>query len=211
MRGENRWPLRPRVKCLGSSPHARGKHWRKLTLEAYSRLIPACAGKTMPTSVISPTMTAHPRMRGETPAAHGNYAGARAHPRMRGENIGASSPWRRIHGSSPHARGKLNHEVGRFFYIRLIPACAGKTTRPPPTRLPPTAHPRMRGENITLPRRITAPGGSSPHARGKQRLIFAFRSGRRLIPACAGKTRIPRGNRFHRRAHPRMRGENWPG
>ena len=148
-------------------------------------------------------------MRGETPAAHGNYAGARAHPRMRGENIGASSPWRRIHGSSPHARGKLNHEVGRFFYIRLIPACAGKTTRPPPTRLPPTAHPRMRGENITLPRRITAPGGSSPHARGKLGFLVGIVFIVGLIPACAGKTGLADCVWTDPPAHPRMRGENY--
>ena len=65
MRGENgRWSDAA-IGALGSSPHARGKlswiAWRPHRIG----LIPACAGKTRPTPTESPSVTAHPRMRGE--------------------------------------------------------------------------------------------------------------------------------------------------
>ena len=70
------------------------------------------------------------------------------------------------------------------------------------------AHPRMRGENQTVSLHTATVPGSSPHARGKpeQPQIFGGLDG--LIPACAGKTGLPRGGHSNGRAHPRMRGEN---
>ena len=50
--------------------------------------------------------------------------------------------------------------------------------------------------------------GSSPHARGKRRRYSGYRSNRRLIPACAGKTDFFLGHGAVIGAHPRMRGEN---
>ena len=66
----------------------------------------------------------------------------------------------------------------------------------------------MRGENIRASGKAALAVGSSPHARGKPRLLLAVQRQRGLIPACAGKT--PRGVlcRLGARAHPRMRGEN---
>ena len=72
-------------------------------------LIPACAGKTIST---------------------GSQAHARsAHPRVCGENALDWLAHAETAGSSPRVRGKqLTPEEGRAM-ARLIPACAGKTTR----------------------------------------------------------------------------------
>ena len=70
------------------------------------------------------------------------------------------------------------------------------------------AHPRSRGENIDawqLPERHV---GSSPLTRGKRCLPKTTSRRRRLIPAHAGKTRIPVMVRRLPWAHPRSRGEN---
>ena len=70
------------------------------------------------------------------------------------------------------------------------------------------AHPRSRGENVTLTFRWYPAGGSSPLTRGKpcRRCVTPLVPG--LIPAHTGKTGL--GNRFHHdcEAHPRSHGEN---
>ena len=113
---------------------------------------------------------------------------ARAHPRSRGENYryalnpGSSS------GSSPLTRGKLiTHEVN-IANLGLIPAHAGKTSKPSCRRAWLKAHPRSRGENFPGARSPLHGAGSSPLTRGK--LFICSVSMRRtgLIPAHAGKT-----------------------
>ena len=70
------------------------------------------------------------------------------------------------------------------------------------------AHPRSRGENkegtVIKNREL----GSSPLTRGKQTSLRGDKTGLRLIPAHAGKTRRPRSSRAGGPAHPRSRGEN---
>ena len=66
---------------------------------------------------------------------------------MRGENEELAAKIDRIHGSSPHARGKLHVENNASTREGLIPACAGKTVAPAPATVASKAHPRMRGEN----------------------------------------------------------------
>ena len=66
----------------------------------------------------------------------------------------------------------------------------------------------MRGENKIQAASSTRQGGSSPHARGKLPFTCSHVNGRRLIPACAGKTRVIFAPSIARAAHPRMRGEN---
>ena len=107
---------------------------------------------------------------------------------MRGENESDEVRLMNKHGSSPHARGK--HPVAQALKIRfgLIPACAGKTTRPRIYGSGAWAHPRMRGENCVHSQFFQGFSGSSPHARGKLRV----------------RKQLARG----RMAHPRMRGEN---
>ena len=50
-------------------------------------------------------------------------------------------------GSSPRVRGKLVFLTFTEIYVRLIPACAGKTVRTIWPRMLLRAHPRVCGEN----------------------------------------------------------------
>ena len=49
---------------------------------------------------------------------------------------------------------------------RFIPACAGNTGNIIVVRIPPTVHPRVRGEHATRTRSDIRVAGSSPRARG---------------------------------------------
>ena len=190
MRGENTIAFDWVAFTSGSSPHARGKHGGDLRIAGGSRLIPACAGKT--------------RWR----FTYRRWL--KAHPRMRGENTKTMRFTFTADGSSPHARGKRIHILLVRSMVRLIPACAGKTSQPISKVCTAGAHPRMHGENSRGCRKNAPSGGSSPHARGKPRFASAVPWIRRLIPACAGKTHARDVEPVGTGAHPRMRGENTP-
>ena len=151
----------------GSSPHARGKVSRSLSRGSSIRIIPACAGK-----------------RDKTDA---NGLLPQDHPRMRGEKLGIHAPFYAIAGSSPHARGKV-FDIYRFIStIRIIPACAGKSSQTFRGSCIIQDHPRMRGEKPLREADLLFPIGSSPHARGKAETRYLRTSAYRIIPACAGK------------------------
>ena len=94
------------------------------------------------------------------------------------------------------------------FSCGLIPACAGKTAMRGVESEARGAHPRMRGENFKGEDREIVRAGSSPHARGKQPPSQPAKRRKRLIPACAGKTKFESLLDDIAKAHPRMRGEN---
>ena len=110
-RGENQTRALPRRWCWGSSPLTRGKRASDRRKRRSLRLIPAHAGKTLSRPLIlSPPW---------------------AHPRSRGENT-VEMPCQMVsQGSSPLTRGKRLLQVGGGTDCRLIPAHAGKTSRPP--------------------------------------------------------------------------------
>ena len=91
-------------------------------------------------------------------------------------------------GSSPLTRGKPLAYTEADDARGLIPAHAGKTSRPGPRRSRPGAHPRSRGENIPQKYRPSREQGSSPLTRGKPDTVKSIISRRGLIPAHAGKT-----------------------
>ena len=176
-------------RAEGSSPRVRGKRPDPLAHAVDEGLIPARAGKT-------------------TAWARGSSA-ASAHPRACGENPLSSSSFARGSGSSPRVRGKRRPLPHRRRRGRLIPARAGKTSRPrrpPPSR---PAHPRACGENLRIAWPVTVPAGSSPRVRGKQGAVGAAGLPERIIPARAGKTRHWRPVTPPTRDHPRACGENW--
>ena len=84
--GENARGWIPKRRAMGSSPRGRGKPDHDAAIRARPGLIPAGAGKTMPTLVMS----------SRTPA----------HPRGGGENCGDRSGDSWDTGSSPRGRGK---------------------------------------------------------------------------------------------------------
>ena len=151
------------------------------------RFIPACAGNSLQTILISLVRSVHPRLRGELFPFH---SATYVQP-----------------GSSPLARGTRPQKGPSVEVSRFIPACAGNSQeRYAEYRYKPV-HPRLRGEL-----RISTSGrervsGSSPLARGTQnRCKHAFDDDR-FIPACAGNSRAKRHDYFTSAVHPRLRGE----
>ena len=108
-RGENRRLAFTSSRTTGSSPLTRGKRSAHVPQFRDARLIPAHAGKTVPSG----------RMRLK-PGAH---------PRSRGENRFRGSESFRVSGSSPLTRGKRGGGRRARRGGRLIPAHAGKTRR----------------------------------------------------------------------------------
>ena len=70
----------------------------------------------------------------------------------------------------------------------LIPARAGKTTKPTPSPWTRAAHPRACGENEKHTSNADILAGSSPRVRGKLLILLYASNSIRLIPARAGKT-----------------------
>ena len=93
-------------------------------------------------------------------------------------------------GSSPHARGAPLHEGGECLHRGLIPACAGSTSSREIAVMGLPAHPRMRGEHYVKGGGGALLSGSSPHARGARGGRFHRPAQTRLIPACAGSTKV---------------------
>jgi len=127
---------------------------------------------------------------------------------MRGEHglerVSASSVCR----SSPHARGTPLAEDHQLVARPLIPACAGNTRRSLNLTMPCAAHPRMRGEHLTLPVRCCPCVRSSPRMRETRVMWSGSISKFPLIPACAGNTALGTAVPAIGTAHPRMRGEH---
>ena len=174
----------------GSPPHARGRLSFLSCWEAFSRITPACAGKTSSSGGTGTAFADHPRMRGEDSRYVNNQS--------------------RGHGSPPHARGRRNQSKNQSGLFRITPACAGKTRRTPRRRARRSDHPRMRGEDGRCHEWFSFVRGSPPHARGRLWSRRAWRTGKRITPACAGKTRSFFETICFQPDHPRMRGEDRP-
>ncbi len=132
---------------------------------------------------------------------------ASVHPRAGGERTAPNSTRGHSCGSSPHVRGTALAIGGPDRDGRFIPACAGSSCFPPAYGTRDAVHPRMRGEQSARSSMMHSRTGSSPHARGTERLKAVRYGPVRFIPACArnscGDTRLGRGCSVH----PRMRGE----
>ena len=186
--GENAGGDHVEALPAGSSPRVRGKHDDLAAGLDPSGLIPACAGKTEPTTTRFSSGSAHPRVCGENQAAlHGAQA------------VGGSSP--RVRGK-PSSRARSAHDSG------LIPACAGKTWRRMAGICNLAAHPRVCGENANGTQWQGIADGSSPRVRGKRGDGPAVLVEAGLIPACAGKTWRRMAGICNLAAHTRVCGEN---
>ena len=132
------------------------------------RITPACAGKT------------DSRSRRE--------GFCEDHPRVCGENAPISEALNSVSGSPPRVRGKLPLGPIVSKTLRITPACAGKTDSISKRRGINGDHPRVCGENVSIPRDIQLIRGSPPRVRGKLVDSFDWIIQGRITPACAGKT-----------------------
>ena len=187
-RGENIVDKPNVLAGLGSSPLTRGKPWPARRGHRGRGLIPAHAGKTQVHAVRTQI--------------------TKAHPRSRGENVSAMTRPAPPMGSSPLTRGKPAACRDALADFGLIPAHAGKTQLGGSLVSPFGAHPRSRGENVTISLNLHMRPGSSPLTRGKPCVGQTPHPLPGLIPAHAGKTRVRFAVELAQWAHPRSRGEN---
>ena len=131
------------------------------------------------------------------------------HPRLRGEKKGVKAKCEEWAGSSPLARGKVFAASTAIFAWGIIPACAGKSLRLLRDFCAFRDHPRLRGEKGGREGGPLRRLGSSPLARGKERILQNLREINRIIPACAGKREVSESVNARREDHPRLRGEKW--
>ena len=128
---------------------------------------------------------------------------------MCGENDESAAAFTDAVGSPPRVRGKRFNADRIGTITRITPACAGKTSLGFMPVMARADHPRVCGENLTLPFGSTFVSGSPPRVRGKhlERCDAAVHN--RITPACAGKTRS--SSRYCSTAadHPRVCGENY--
>ena len=133
------------------------------------------------------------------------------HPRLRGEKQYEHRIAKCSKGSSPLARGKVAEIAALCHNERIIPACAGKSIIRTTLEMYPKDHPRLRGEKRGFLPRKCRQRGSSPLARGKASRSASSAKSRRIIPACAGKSKKPCCCVSAGRDHPRLRGEKLQG
>ena len=111
-------------------------------------------------------------------------------------------------GSPPRVRGKHRFITNVREANRITPACAGKTYFLESQGLPVRDHPRVCGENPIGPTLKRLLVGSPPRVRGKLEALPLPHEGRRITPACAGKTISLSTSGASGRDHPRVCGEN---
>ena len=184
----NGYDAYPGIEVDGSSPRVRGERKSGLVGISFLRIIPACAGRTSPTTSTAKAAADHPRVCGANPE--------RGRRRQQGD------------GSSPRVRGKRPTTTRKELRVRIIPACAGQTNMRPERKTKWADHPRVCGANVAMYPLMRSPCGSSPRVRGKQATGTAADIKVRIIPACAGQT--PSCGIIQRRAsdHPRVCGAN---
>ena len=126
---------------------------------------------------------------------------------MRGEHwqpVWSDCP---IEGSSPRARGALHLRSWFADHRRIIPACAGSTSRREPAAWSGRDHPRVRGEHSCGGWCGRTCRGSSPRARGAPVEGDPRPPRGGIIPACAGSTSMSTLRRaWMRGSSPRARG-----
>ena len=134
---------------MGSSPLARGPHFRRDCRLLCLGLIPARAGTTF--------------------SIYATAASLEAHPRSRGDHMCVVPRGRIWWGSSPLARGPRQGYTPPPTEEGLIPARAGTTYGQRQPAEPSRAHPRSRGDHGTGQECCEGGAGSSPLARGPPR------------------------------------------
>ena len=178
--------ISPCPRTAGSSPLARGLHLDAARRPDDVRIIPARAGFT--------------RRRGRSAARSWD------HPRSRGVYLVMVVMVVSYLGSSPLARGLRARSAPGGRRPGIIPARAGFTLPGGGRVVEVGDHPRSRGVYRSRTRGPRSPSGSSPLARGLQRLSRPAGQRVRIIPARAGFTPSGRPPPWARRDHPRSRG-----
>ena len=152
----------------GSPPRVRGPRLPRRVEGRQGRITPACAGTTSGCCGRSTTCWDHPRVCGDHTAANG-------HPIC-------------VSGSPPRVRGPPQRAAECVAEGRIIPACAGTTSRPSVPTCGSTDHPRVCGDHRECISTVLPTRGSPPRVRGPLLALPLVERGGRITPACAGTT-----------------------
>ena len=112
-------------------------------------------------------------------------------------------------GSPPRVRGKVLSTAHFVLTFRITPACAGKSTEPPPNRRGRQDHPRVCGEKHLGQRPGLQLVGSPPRVRGKEKTSSCSLNVLGITPACAGKRDVTFFMICSIWDHPRVCGEKF--
>ena len=167
IRGENYAVTDENGVARGSPPHTRGKLIEAWGFQYKTGITPAYAGKIAGKTAESCEETDHPRIRGENIMAE------------QGEAYRAGSP--------PHTRGKSHFSAWAQWRSWITPAYAGKIWSTWNGAAIQADHPRIRGENLAIYRRLRILKGSPPHTRGKSSASSGWSTSSWITPAYAGK------------------------
>ena len=190
MCGEKAYSLVISGSEWGSPPRMRGKVIKTLAAPPGIRITPAYAGKSC--------------------NSRSNQPYCKDHPRVCGEKDCRPPFEKRILGSPPHVRGKVELSHDAKGEIRITPAYAGKRAAPVGGFLRWWDHPRMCGEKQVPNLEITRSRGSPPHVRGKVVFQFLPAFGAGITPAYAGKRMETVAEAGRTGDHPRVCGEKPP-
>ncbi len=186
MRGKVR-AAKIRIRNVGSPPRVRGKARHLGRSGVKRRITPACAGKRRLHATSHTWPWDHPRVCGE----------------KQQNNLRCTC----VEGSPPRVRGKVIRGLDTRITSGITPACAGKSTDPDRQQDAARDHPRVCGEKGAAFLAFSSYWGSPPRVRGKAAHVRQYRGGRRITPACAGKSLSVPGPPGKSWDHPRVCGE----
>ena len=193
----------------GSPPRVRGKGRQIVVEEFVHGITPACAGKSLRPSPPAGRARDHPRVCGEKalPALVSLFT-AGSPPRVRGKDLSLDmlrtllgitpacagksltngEQERSQYGSPPRVRGKAQGDGQKPALCRITPACAGKRLCADISEARERDHPRVCGEKTVIEGWVMQQVGSPPRVRGKASMLALAKTGKRITPACAGKS-----------------------
>ena len=129
-----------------------------------------------------------PRMRGKVSAEDFKPQTGGDHPRVCGEKSGLMRSNATGTGSPPRVRGKDVSGADATPWIRITPACAGKSFTSMKCFRAIQDHPRVCGEKSAEADSSVTKTGSPPRVRGKVPNAPMISASARITPACAGKS-----------------------
>ena len=168
----------------------RGKVEQRVRHQHFTRITPACAGK-------SKNQSTKRRM-------------GRDHPRVCGEKRMLGTAKDGYNGSPPRVRGKEAYLLFCLWPVGITPACAGKRLCLLCVKLVVGDHPRVCGEKCRVVNVLVPKPGSPPRVRGKECGAVKAAMISRITPACAGKSISRCLCALPKRDHPRVCGEKSP-
>ena len=166
MRGEDHPSRRLVYTPHGSPPRAWGGRYLHKPPDAIRRLTPTCVGRTVLDAARVNPGRLTPTCVGRTAAAGLLPRREAAHPHVRGEDFSPFFPTRPPVGSPPRAWGGLMDAQVEELNKRLTPTCVGRTGEGPRARSARSAHPHVRGEDVTTTGSGMSMSGSPPRAWG---------------------------------------------